>query len=433
MTRDRARAEAVDTEGSRSYRIIGLTLVGKVGPRDVAEPMPVLVDRTTLVPLRLANRWVVRHMRWQCMPNTLDKVLRAVALAYAWADCELRADLDDLLESGWVPEPAQIASLVMFLRTRVADAEAARAGDARVPTLATLAAVAGPVKAFLRWIVDPRLRGGSGHVPLDVLAAFRVSLDVAFEQALKRGSRDHRIRPLEPDEDERLRVLVSPVTDAEGRTLLPLRFRADNPWAPETRLRNFIAYQVAREHGLRRGEILKLCVPDLTSGREPSLRVLRRPNDPEDRRKNRPYVKRMERILPVSDLLRAAFRAYVTTRPPHGRMGVGTPYLIVTGGIRQLAINSLHHAIVVLRKVTGITDLRWHSLRHTWAEEIATDLLAQGAGEDTVIATLRELGGWAPGSSAPEHYIQRTRRREGERYLRERNRNRWTTTEEGNS
>jgi hypothetical protein len=69
--------------------------------------------------------------------------------------------------------------------------------------------------------------------------------------------------------------------------------------------------------------------------------------------------------------------------------------------------------------------MSWHTLRHTWAEELADQLLdahtSELDGAELVLAMLRELGGWAPGSSTPFRYIQATLRRRGIEFLRQRN------------
>src|ERR1700694_5917030 len=96
------------------------------------------------------------------MPSTLTDNLRSIALLYDWADQELEVNLDDLISQGGLLTSRQIDSLVTHLRTRVSNAELARIGVDQVPTMATLAKVARPVRNFLRWAADPQVRGGTG-------------------------------------------------------------------------------------------------------------------------------------------------------------------------------------------------------------------------------------------------------------------------------
>jgi integrase len=70
-------------------------------------------------------------------------------------------------------------------------------------------------------------------------------------------------------------------------------------------------------------------------------------------------------------------------------------------------------------------ELSWHTLRHTWAEETADDLLEQYQGtadaSEIVLGILRELGGWAPTSNTPLAYIRNALKKRGNAYLRKRN------------
>jgi len=73
-------------------------------------------------------------------------------------------------------------------------------------------------------------------------------------------------------------------------------------------------------------------------------------------------------------------------------------------------------------------DLSWHTFRHTRAEEVATDLLADHRGEEErMLSTLRALGGWSPRSSTPTHYVQLALRREAWRYQEQRASKVWAT------
>lgn len=418
----------------RTFQVLPLVLSSEIGGVAVAEPLPTLVDTQTWIPLRLATRWAVRHLRWTCMPATIADSLRSLGLVYAWSDRELGHDLDDFIEKGATLSATQIEALIAFLRTRVGAAEAARLSPGAVPTMATLGKVAAPVKRFLACAADPQLRGGSGVIPIEELTLYHRRLDLLFGTVIKRRGRGKRIEPLDAEQDERLRLLISPVQDESGRTRLPLRFRPDNPFDSTTRLRNWLMYQIARECGLRRGEILKLYISDITSAPEPHLAVRRRPNDRADTRRSRPFVKRGEHVLPISDLLRAGLRAYQTTRHPIGRMGVGSPYLIVSDERNPLSLTSTRNVLSVAGKAkggAGISRLTWHALRHTWAEEIAEDLLREHGDEGKALDVLRELGGWSPRSDVPAHYIRNAIRNAGHRYLRERNRSLWKTADSG--
>ena len=394
----------------RRFRVVPVRLESPSG----SEVLPTLIDADTWLPPSMALRWVMRSRRWECMPSTLSGNLRAVALLYQWADLSLGHDLDAFLDEGALLTGAQIDSLVVYLRTRVAQEEIARLPPRSVSTLGTLGVVARPVRNLLKWAADPQTRGGAGYIDPVELSGYRRRLDTLFAPAVVRHGQTQRIRPLSEVEDQRLRELVSPIADAEGHGLFPLRFRRDNPFVPRNRLRNWLMYQIARELGFRRSEILAIWISDIDAGPPPHLNLRRRPNDPADTRREPAAVKRGERSLPTSDLLRAGIKMYQTTRWPVGRQTVKFPFLLAASTSRQpLSVRAASHAIEVLGRAAHIPDLSWHSLRHTWAEEIAVDLLAQyGGDEDRCLALLCELGGWSHTSPTPKHYIQNALRRE---------------------
>jgi integrase len=348
------------------------------------------------------------------MPNTLASNLRALGLLYEWGDRTLRTDLDIRLEAGIFLDGTEIESLIAYLRCRALDEELDCSAPTEAPTLATLADIAPHVREFLKWVADPQARGGAGNVHPADLAAYRSRLDFAFQPAVRRQKTSSRIRPLTAAEDAHVRELVTPLAGTSGYIKQPFVFHSANPFAPETRLRNWLMYQIARELGLRRSELLALYYVDVSA----VLNVRRRPNDPNDQRRQPAYVKRGERDMPTSRLLQAGVRAYFTTPPPRGRRGVPTPFLFVaTASGAPLSVSSTDDVMKVLARAAGISHLSWHTFRHTWAEEVAVDLLADRRGDDErVLGLLRALGGWSSNSQTPTHYIQEALRREAWRY-----------------
>lgn len=434
------------TEPRRQFSVLQLSLDSIQQGTRVAEPCPVLVDASSWVPLRVPLRWMVRAERWDHAPNSRADALRALAVVYTWADHTPEVgDLDHFIETGGMLEGAQIESLIAFMRSRVATAELERRNRAggksaadEAPTYGTLGKIAMTAKRFLSWAADPQLRGARSVVPMNELIMYRQRLETLFLSAIRSRTRGKRIEPLDGTADEQLRDLISPMRTADGHTAMPFRFREVSPWPEPLRLRNWLIYQIARELGLRKGEILKIRIDDIiTEHGETRIEVRRRVNDRADVRRQRPAVKRGERALPVSNLLKAGLRIYQTTPWPVGRRGVPTPYLFVAsrkdadGRVRPLSLFSLHSALKRAGKHLDLPKLSAHTLRHTWAEEAAEGLLERHArDEERVIAILRELGGWSPESNIPAHYIRNVLRRAGNEYLKSRNSNLWTVEDD---
>jgi integrase len=159
--------------------------------------------------------------------------------------------------------------------------------------------------------------------------------------------------------------------------------------------------EIALQLGLRLGELLKLRLDSLPRGQQKALLVRRHPDDIYDTRRHEPAVKTAERGLPVSEPLLAMIRHYVTGGPPYGRINGKSPYLFVTDEGQPLSIGRAQDIIQVIGSRSGIEQLSWHRLRHTWAEQLAAYLLETPNGRDQ----LMYLGGWANPQS-PQRYIQ---------------------------
>ena len=129
---------------------------------------------------------------------------------------------------------------------------------------------------------------------------------------------------------------------------MPLQFSAGNPFRVETRLRNWLMYAIAIQCGLRRGELLKLRLDDLPKPDSPGVKIRRRANDASDARRHRPRVKAVERVLDLSGVVRVGLRAYLTSRPPIGRVGGGSRYLFVTNAAQALSITAANEVVGVI-------------------------------------------------------------------------------------
>lgn len=402
------------------FRIVNVTLpsTGKIE----SEVLPVLVDQMTGLPPRLALRWLMRDRRVRVSEKTLSDDLRGAALLYAFWHDSMQADLDAEFGDGGQMSARQLEQLIEYLREGKGSSRGVRA-------LSTTAQLAANIERFLVWLADSMDRGGSQYIRPEALAHYRQRLAYAFESLRTFRGRGQRRPPLNSAQDAELERLIGPALSSAGRPLVPLRFTDTNPWLPITRLRNWIAYRLGRELGLRRGEIGKLRIDDVDQvAGEGTISVRRRPHDSADIRRasNRPKVKTVERVLPISKLLATGIRQYMQTLlRDGGRRGAHTPYLLITSSGAPISGTSLDKVWSAPSARMSDRTMSWHVLRHTWAEETADALLSHNEGaldSDTIsLGILRELGGWTPQSSTPFRYIQNALKKRGDEYLRRRN------------
>jgi integrase len=132
--------------------------------------------------------------------------------------------------------------------------------------------------------------------------------------------------------------LLAPERLEGNRLRMPLRFPTHNRFGQGSPLRNWLMYSIARQCGLRRGELLKLRLDDVPRSSDPGLKIRRRPHDTADTRRYKPSVKTAERAIAISDKVRIGLRTYLSSPPPIGRLAGRSPYLFVSAGGSPLSI-----------------------------------------------------------------------------------------------
>jgi integrase len=364
---------------------------------DSGERLPCLVESATWLPVRVATRWAVRYRRYRVQSSTLANNLRVLARVYRWARESVGYDLDNHLTQGQSFRNREVESLVSTLRA-TADGHALDTG-AFDQHLAV-------IEDFLKWSLDSENRGGRIVLSLEQLTAERGRLDQLF-RSLRVGARPSaRIEPLEDTDIEAVRLAIGPRRDSGGMSF-------PDAFSSHARLRNWLMFEVALELGIRRGELLKLRLDSLPRAADDGIRILRRPDDPHDSRAKEPAVKTAERVIPASRELLRAVQVYLTSPPPLGRVSGKSPYLFVTRSGSPVSIDTADDIIVAIGRLSGVSPLSWHRLRHTWAERMAELFSEQPNGMDRLVY----LGGWTNPLSA-RRYIQRSLAKQAKEALR---------------
>jgi integrase len=351
------------------------------------ERLPCLVDAKTWLPVKLATRWAVTYRRQRVQASTLTNDLFILGKLYTWAWEIGGYDLDAQLLQGILPDARQLESLVAYLRE-----QGQPKGEAKIISPNTVNKYLGAIENFLVWSLDC----AQPALSLEQRQGRAWQLAVTCRSLRYRGHPSQRKRPLSEIEVAAIRASLAPQRDSAGDWHFP-----ENGFTPGNALRNWLMVEMALQLGLRLGELLKVRLDSLPRGGQKALLIRRHPDDIHDTRRHEPAVKTAERGLPVSDPLLAIIRHYVTGRPPYGRKSGRSPYLFVTDEGQPLSIGRAQDIIQIVGSWSGIEQLSWHRLRHTWAEQLAAYLLETPNGRDQ----LMYLGGWTNPQS-PQRYIQ---------------------------
>jgi integrase len=200
-----------------------------------------------------------------------------------------------------------------------------------------------------------------------------------------------------------------------------------NPFSKAQQFRNFALITTYWELGLRRSEVLALQCEDLSDPNvDRVLKLIRRPDDPDEFRARPPGIKTMPRPLPITPVLHGVLWEYITHHRrmtevelrSRGDMAAlrrfkANPYLFVSSTGSPLSSSSVYKIFDKLRMQVADLPiyLSPHALRRTW-----NDLFLELGREDDVDARrirLREfLMGWVKGSRQTARYSQRATQRE---------------------
>lgn len=370
------------------YKIVKLVL-------NSGERLPCLVSEDSYLPLKVANRWAIRCRRYRVQSSTLESNLRDIKYIYLWAAQTFDTNLDDFILKGQVINTREINSLAEYLRNTTVGK------DGRLISLSRFNNRLNVAKDFLIWSLDRGNRGGKSFLNQEEFYKTENTITRAFNLLYIAGKHSKRHEPLTSLEIEKIRNTIAPKKSETNSLIFPTCFR------PNTRLRNYLMFEMALNLGLRKGELLKIRLDSLPRGNDDALKVLRFADDKSDTRGNEPNVKGAERLIPIPPFLRRLIKYYLTTISEEGRRVSHSPYLFLTNEGNPISIATTNDIIKAIGKISGVDQLCWHRLRHTWAENLADELTNQNrlTSNDSSIDVLQYLGGWKNAES-PQIYIQ---------------------------
>lgn len=204
----------------------------------------------------------------------------------------------------------------------------------------------------------------------------------------------------------------------------------ENPWpnSEALRVRNYLIVIVLFSLGIRRGEMLGIKLTDIDY-RKNRIKIIHRPNDPDDSRASEPSVKTNERNLPAPEQLMAMINWYIEGYRSSKR-AKSHPYLFLAHGKAEGAPLSIKSVDAVFNKaksafpvLAGVTPhiLRHHDVYRT--VKLISEKTKDLAIEDRVEQERRVLTykyGWSDISGMPSLYGKKHYQEEADKAMRAR-------------
>jgi integrase len=181
--------------------------------------------------------------------------------------------------------------------------------------------------------------------------------------------------------------------------------------------RNRLIVCTLLELGLRAGELLNLRTIDINFQAR-TLRVVRRPDDPEDPRTRRPKVKTRGREIELNEMLLDRLFDFVT-RWRRSLLHAGRhPFLFISDEGQPLSRDAVHLLFITLRRrVPGLPgNLSAHTLRHTWNDDFTELMDREKISPEKEVQIRSYLMGWSPTGTAAAAYTKRSTQRAAAEY-----------------
>ena len=391
---------------STPYLVVRLILKGQ---ENRGERLPMLLRRDTRLPQVHAMEWVFKRRGAKVASNTIEGELRVLGWFGWWLEKE-GLSMDDPFKFVDAFTPGRIeASLGPWLARDFSDRRVQKLSVTPEVIRQRLAVVS----SYIDWRLDNAMRELSVRTEstkIQAMAKIRDSIVVTLATIANTQTSSTRKEGLSRAEVVRLLEVVEPQSYQNPWA------RGDSAAAFALRARNQLIVHLMLAHGARRGDLLKTCTADVkTHGAEPTLWIRRRPDDPNDPRKQEPNAKTCERILPLDSSLTRLLNDYIqnhrTKIPGHKK----TPYLLLaTDSGRPLAMRSLNGIFEAL--APQFPGIHPHLLRHTHNDCLAETCKQMGISAAEATEHAMYLNGWLGDNTGT--YTQRTRREAAHRVSR---------------
>ena len=319
--------------------------------------------------------------------NTIRNKLGAIEVLLRWESAQKR-DLIAEFTAGHVLVLKDIVSLRDFCGL---DMRGVAARDSQPPRTRDMAWIETQVARSSSW---PRVSCAQQYNRLTTIADY-----VEFVASVVTQYRDH------PSDAKRIAKMVSQIRHHRPRgkvryedtdpnvksppTEVIDRFMAamavdspENPFHdPAVRLRNAISFGLLRWTGMRRGELLSLCLNQLDLGEQPQVWVRRNQDDDADPRPIQPSSKTKERPLPIPDSLAEQIQDYVLNVRAKVPAARRHPYLLISHRAgptygRPLSASALSSRVMPTARSAApeFARIHPHAFRHHFNYELSVKI-----------------------------------------------------------
>ena len=364
---------------------------------DSGELLPILLDDDGM-PIPLPNEFVLSKRN--VSSNTLIRNLREIKLLYEWFHIHNIDIYERLIQKKPFTEAEIIGSLVEFLRRdhekRHKTIKIAVKPDTFNQRLIT-------IKQFLNWYIEVYI----GTLPFtsnnyQYYITYKTRLISLLDRCFINSPPTNKSlsKGLSSSEQSNLIKLVKPKKDSQN----PIEYR------------NYIMVMLMLSFGLRPGELLSLRVEDIQLGGISSIRVHRRPPDANDKRKQRPKIKRNGRTLSINDkALAKELDIYITKwremLDQRNQTSIEWDYLILNQDGKPLSLASITQYFQILKgKYVELVPPNFSpkTLRHTFSSSMERLLRDAGVEEDNRKKALAYLRGDSSLSSQDVYTFKET-------------------------
>jgi len=400
-----------------------MTLAVRVVKFTTGERFVHLIETETLLPHFESTTYNLAMLRGRRLAtNSIAQALRAIKIFLLL--CYMRGiSLSTRMQKGFLFQAGELDELLRLCRKPMVDIEsmvlASRlgAGASSPKRLKLFPSSKSEAEVSTNWIVNR-------------IIYIRDYIDWLANTQCGRFTPQHEhYQSLTEQRDSAYKKLTESMPVSKGRNVVNQRIGLDeeqqavlwrvidpayprNVWVGHhCRVRNELMIRMFTKLGIRRGELAGISVRDIDF-RTRTVLIRRRADDKADPRIDQPNAKTRDRILPLSDNFLQRIHRYVIGERKSQAKAHTHPFLFVANGGRPLGLRAVNKVFEVLvERCDEFEELFPHLLRHTFNDNLSTNMDANNTPEAEEQKVRSEMNGWSPTSSSAARYTKRTTQR----------------------